>query len=631
MIKILISNFINKNFIQLRFFLKDASHNKATYTKWLAVAITLYAYMSFQQRWIGDDGLIYIRIVKQILAGNGPVFNIGERIEAGTSPLWIWIISGFSWLGFKPASFSIFLGIILSVASLILASVGATNMHLLSKSSFKQKDEAKKDEAKKDEAKKDEEIPWKFPVGIWIYAFIPVAWDYASSGLENGLSMFYIAATYWASARFATNIQNENPAFNSRLLLGFIAGLGPLVRPELALYGGSVLLYLGISMLLTRSIAWKKLFLLIFVSGIAPVGYQLFRMGYYAELVPNTGIAKGSFGPRWEQGFFFFKNFFGFYFLGFVLSIAILLLVVAIKNKTQSSARWLTALPVLSGLFLIIYVVRIGGGFMHGRMFLMPLFLLLIPIATTYLPKIANDRGIGIIAILTIWGVLCGSFIRMGPENYHMIGNERLWYATVSGITNPMNTEDYANFRFYTDVEHLSSRVLNNCSNREVTENAPFVALDWIGYGNVHPIRRCLPLDTTTVAPNTQMVAQRSAIGIAGNFLLDHPIHLTDHHGLSDPISARLIPNHIGRPGHVRFLDNFWLAAMHSLPTENEDPWVTSGRNALNCPELAALLESVRAPLTTKRFFTNFRQSFRNHQIEIPANPFEAEELFCNH
>ena len=40
------------------------------------------------RRWMSDDGLIVLRTVRNILAGNGPVFNAGERVEANTSTLW---------------------------------------------------------------------------------------------------------------------------------------------------------------------------------------------------------------------------------------------------------------------------------------------------------------------------------------------------------------------------------------------------------------------------------------------------------------------------------------------------------------------------------------------------------------
>ena len=47
----------------------------------------------WQRRWIADDGLIVLRTVRNLLAGNGPVFNASERVESNTSTAWtIWCI-----------------------------------------------------------------------------------------------------------------------------------------------------------------------------------------------------------------------------------------------------------------------------------------------------------------------------------------------------------------------------------------------------------------------------------------------------------------------------------------------------------------------------------------------------------
>jgi len=51
----------------------------------------------WRQRWIADDGLIEARVVRQILAGHGPVFNPGERVEANTSALWTWLLAAATW------------------------------------------------------------------------------------------------------------------------------------------------------------------------------------------------------------------------------------------------------------------------------------------------------------------------------------------------------------------------------------------------------------------------------------------------------------------------------------------------------------------------------------------------------
>ena len=47
---------------------------------------------------MSDDGLIVLRTVRNLLAGNGPVFNAGERIEANTSTLWQYLITAVAWV-----------------------------------------------------------------------------------------------------------------------------------------------------------------------------------------------------------------------------------------------------------------------------------------------------------------------------------------------------------------------------------------------------------------------------------------------------------------------------------------------------------------------------------------------------
>ena len=57
-----------------------------------AVTAALFFAGAWERRWIADDGLIVLRTVRNMLAGNGPVFNAGERVEANTSTLWTFLI-----------------------------------------------------------------------------------------------------------------------------------------------------------------------------------------------------------------------------------------------------------------------------------------------------------------------------------------------------------------------------------------------------------------------------------------------------------------------------------------------------------------------------------------------------------
>src|SRR5262249_797760 len=66
--------------------------------------------------WICDDAYITFRSADQLVHGNGPVFNAGERVQVFTHPLWMlafaaanWLLGGTYWL-------AIVLGIGLSLA-----------------------------------------------------------------------------------------------------------------------------------------------------------------------------------------------------------------------------------------------------------------------------------------------------------------------------------------------------------------------------------------------------------------------------------------------------------------------------------------------------------------------------------
>jgi arabinofuranosyltransferase len=59
----------------------------------LAFPIVAFSWGAWNRRWMSDDGYIYLRVVDQLLAGNGPVFNRGERVEAATSPLWVGLLA----------------------------------------------------------------------------------------------------------------------------------------------------------------------------------------------------------------------------------------------------------------------------------------------------------------------------------------------------------------------------------------------------------------------------------------------------------------------------------------------------------------------------------------------------------
>ena len=58
----------------------------------ITIPIVAFAALCWQSRFLYDDGYIYLHVVQQILHGNGPVYNVGQRVETYTGPLWVAIL-----------------------------------------------------------------------------------------------------------------------------------------------------------------------------------------------------------------------------------------------------------------------------------------------------------------------------------------------------------------------------------------------------------------------------------------------------------------------------------------------------------------------------------------------------------
>src|ERR1700730_12619141 len=137
---------------------------------WISVAVVavLFGWGAWQRRWIADDGLIVLRTVRNLLAGNGPVFNTGERVEANTSTIWTYLIYLGAWIGgpVRLEYVALVVALVLSVAGVAMVMLGAGRLYapgLRGRKALLQ------------------------PAGVLVYIAVPPARDFATSGLENGL------------------------------------------------------------------------------------------------------------------------------------------------------------------------------------------------------------------------------------------------------------------------------------------------------------------------------------------------------------------------------------------------------------------------------------------------------------
>lgn len=283
------------------------SNGLTRFTVWVSVltVTVLFGWGAWQRRWIADDGLIVLRTVRNLLAGNGPVFNKGERVEANTSTLWTYLtyLGGWAGGGMRLEYVALTLSLVLSLVGVALAILGTARLYaplLAGRAAV------------------------MVPAGMLVYIAIPPARDFATSGLENGLVLAYLGGLWlmmvkWAQAvrtpvtldrrggphqpvdpRIVHAQRDQRDVLSRRFTVGlaFLAGLSVLIRPELALIGGGFLV-----MMLVAARGFMSRIWIVVAGGALPVLYQIFRMGYYGLLVPSTAIAKDASGSKWGQGF----------------------------------------------------------------------------------------------------------------------------------------------------------------------------------------------------------------------------------------------------------------------------------------------------------------------------------------
>lgn len=565
-----------------------------------SIPVVVLVAMGYAHRWVTEDAFIDFRVVRNLLGGHGPVFNIGERVEAYTNPLWVGVLTALAALGVPLGTGSVVLGLCLSMIGVLLAQAGAWKIAVRAAAGAPEP------------ARRQAHVP--LPLGTAVFAAVPVAWDFTTSGLESSLALAWLGLVFWLLAR-------ARPVSVSGFRVVALAiGCGPLIRPDLALYSAAFAVALAVTYrreaegAVTRS-EWARLGAL---AAALPIGYQLFRMGYFAALVPNTALAKEATAANWLQGWRYTVDFVGAYTLWFPLLLLVPWAVALIRQTIGARDRADTAVllaPVVGALAHWLYVVRVGGDFMHGRFLLPALFALLLPVATVLVPS--GDRGswrgaslVGIIA----WAVVCAAWLR-APYSTDAVASpwgivdERRFYIYHMQTPNPLYVRDYDWHPF---VKKVKKGLLAH-------DRAILVS-------RATGLERLAAL-APSVPSSIRLVVGLSNVGILG-YVAGSDVHIVDRVGLADPIAARLLlAGPRGRPGHEKSLPMAWVVARFGDSTAT--PSRAAASDALGCGELAELLHAIQDPLTPSRFARNVGAAWRLHRLRIPADPATARDVLC--
>ena len=566
----------------------------------LAFPLMLFLTMAWHYRWIVDDGYIFLRVVNMLTSGHGPVFNVGERVEAFSSPLWLALLTltditvpiRLEWI-------AVGLGILLSTAGLALAMAGSARLIRIYQPQA-----------------------WLLPFGVLVPVCIFAVWRFASSGMETGLTAAWLGACLFVLARWAHQ-QQLMPAHALVLI-----GLGWLVRPEMALF--SVLFVTAVLCLQWRLQGWQGRLGVLIAAGALPVAYQVFRMGYYGAVVATPAIAKDASQMHWHTGWAYLLDFTSPYWLWPAFLILLLggylPLVLGLWRHQATRALVVTGAFVAGGLCHALYIIGVGGDWLHARLLLPALYALVFPVALT-----AFTRSHAFATALIPWAFACALMLR--PEPYH---------------TGPRMTAPFALplHRYVLIEERGWGR--GGRHQRRLRENN-LLSVD-IGLG--------LRFDAITIEQpgpylNPPAISAR-ALGLS-SYAMGPEWQVIDVFGLAHPITARftVTPSLTPLPrktGHKKPLPTVWLAALTTAPGSAVNPLEFPGiynplipdthgeefqqqlewaREVLACGAVAELMQAVTGPLNGRRFAANFTGAWARSRLTIPPDPQQAWYKFC--
>ena len=302
--------------------------------------IALMALYILRMSWVAEDAYITFRVIDNFLHGYGLRWNVYERVQAYTHPLWMLLQIPLA------AAFAnlFYANILLSVS----CTVGA--LWLVYKSVQRP------------------------VVSVMLCFLLPLCLsrafiDYSASGLENPLGFLLFAA-------FGHVLLNYRQHEKFWLYISLSVALAVFNRLDACLYYIPALLYLLKNR--PQPIRWKQIF-----QGSAPiVGWLVFSLLYYGFIFPNTKYAKLHTDIGWQaylsDGVEYFKYFALMDMQSFLLMLMGVCMMLPIARRFISTPAGLEWLPRALGLGLLLYstyIILVGGDYMAGRFWANPVFI----------------------------------------------------------------------------------------------------------------------------------------------------------------------------------------------------------------------------------------------------------------
>ena len=371
-------------------------------------AVFIFILVVVRTAWISDDAYITFRTIDNWVTGYGLTWNVSERVQVYTHPLWMLLISGFYFVTREMYYTSIIASIVISSSAVALFAFGIAKTKTLA------------------------------CLGILLLLFSKAFIDYSTSGLENPLTHLILGVFFYVYLR-------GESGYKALLLLSVIGGLGMLNRLDTSLLFMPVILH---SLFLMHS---RLKAILVIALGLIPLLiWEMFSLIYYGFLFPNSAYAKLDVGiPRIDliqQGSYYFWNSIKWD----PLTLLTIFMSLAIVFVTKDLRDRYVALGVL---LYLIYILAIGGDFMSGRFFSGLLFMAVIILSTSRINLTRNQTLVGAIGIVLIGSISLhppilsgsgygtemtddGKIVKKVATDNHGIADERSFYYQSSGLLN---------------------------------------------------------------------------------------------------------------------------------------------------------------------------------------------------
>lgn len=352
---------------------------------WISLIILILMMIVVRTSWISDDAYITFRSVENFVNGYGLTYNIGERVQIYTHPLWMLVLSLSYFITFRVLHLNVpaelpFIALVWSWI-FILISIGIMVVQ-----------------------NKTKKVA--ISLGIWILIASKAFVDFAASGLENPLTYALIGLFFYAFYRMVSS--KSEVKSKPILFLSIVAGFAVLNRMD------TLLIFLP-ALILAWFYAEERLkaLLYLFIGFLPFIVWELFSLFYYGFLFPNTAYAKLNSGiATWS----YIKQ--GFWYLANSIELDPVSLPIILIAGAMGILVWdRKSTPASIGLFLYLgYIVRIGGDYMSGR-FLSALVFLAVIILLNVEIEWSNFYPQVIVAVL-ILGIISNSLPYASDSRY---------------------------------------------------------------------------------------------------------------------------------------------------------------------------------------------------------------------